>query len=56
MLRRFVCVLGRVSLVFGRNRSVMRGLFVVASFAKVRCLLMVTCRVMVVRRCLTMML
>jgi hypothetical protein len=56
VLRRFVCVMGRLSLVFGGNPGVMRRSFVIARFAEVRCLLMMTRCVVVVRRCLAMML
>jgi len=48
--------MGRLSLVFGSKSSVIRRPFVVSSLAEVRRFLVVTGRVMVVRRCLTMML
>jgi hypothetical protein len=45
-----------LSLMFDRNPRVMRRPVVIAGVTEVRGLLMMTCRVVVVRRCLTMML
>jgi hypothetical protein len=56
VLRCFLCVMRRLSLMFDRNPRVMRRPVVIAGVTEVRCLLMMTCRVVVVRRCLTMML
>src|SRR5256885_4042712 len=57
ILRRLVRVIGRLSQVFDRDRSVIRRPFAVAGTGEVSCLLlMLTGGLVVVHRCLTMVL
>jgi len=56
LFRGLAGVMRRLSLMLGRKHGVVRGLCVVAGIAEVSRLLMLACRVVVMRRCLAMML